>query len=243
MNAPGGARPSVLAVLDDAAAGEGLLRLSTALARTLQRGLTVVYVESAQSLVAAALPITQVLAQPGLAWQPLRPQDVEQGFRAHAARLRELASRLAVPDAVSWSLRVVRGNLQSAAAELSLESDLLFVAAAPPLKPPVPARARPQPPRRVVAVALEPGEAGQRAQTVARQLAQALAGEVKTVVLETTSWPAEAAGPGHEGLGRDARNPPPAPTRPDVLVLASAPLTPAARSALLRLRCPVLLVG
>jgi len=234
VNAPAGARPSVLAVLDDAAAGEVLLELSCALARTLQRELTLVYVESAQSLVAAALPITQVLPHAGLAWQPLRPQDVEQGFRAHAARLRELAARIALPDAVRWSLRVMRGELPSAARDLSSESDLLFLAAAPSLKPPAPARGRPARPRRVVAVAGgagEGGEASRHALAVARQLAQALAAELETMPPDATVRLAGGAGL------------PDAAVRPDVLVLPRTPLGPGARSALLRLRLPVLLVG
>jgi hypothetical protein len=234
VNAPAGARPSVLAVLDDAAAGETLLELSCALARTLQRELTLVYVESARSLVAAALPITQVLPHAGLAWQPLRPQDVEQGFRAHAARLRELATRIALPDAVNWSLRVMRGELPSAARDLAAESDLLFLATAPPPQPPTPARRRPVRPRRVVAVAGDPGAASgsdRRALAVAQQLAQALAAELETM-------PADAAARLAGGAGvLDTL------TRPDVLVLPRAPLTPAARSALLLLRLPVLIVG
>lgn len=234
MNTAAGARRSVLAVLDDAAAGEVLLELSCTLARTLQRELTLVYVESAQSLVAAALPITQVLAHAGLAWQPLRPQDVEQGFRAHATRLRELATRIALPDAVRWSLRVMRGELPSAARDLSAESDLLFLAAVPSFTPPGPARGRHTRPRRVVAVAADTrdtGEASGRALAVARQLAQALSAELETMPPDATMRLADRAGA------------PDAPARPDVLVLPRTPLTPGALGALLRLRCPVLIVG
>ena len=69
-------------------AGAALLELASPLARALQRELSVVYVESTRSLVAAALPFTQVLPHSGLQWLPLQPGDVEQGFRAHEARLR-----------------------------------------------------------------------------------------------------------------------------------------------------------
>ena len=164
----------VLAVLDDAAAGSAALELSSTLARALQRELSVVYVESARSLVAAALPFTQVLSHSGSGWVPLLPADVEQGFRAHAARLRELAERIAVRDAVSWSLRVVRGSLPGAAIDLYAESDLLLLAASPP--PWSPGERLAHRPRRrpVVAVLAEGSAAGQRALVVASRLAQAL---------------------------------------------------------------------
>jgi len=66
--------------------------------------------ESTRSLLAAALPFTQVLAASGAQWRPFRPDDVEQGFWVHAARQREMAERIAARNAVGWSLRVMRGT-------------------------------------------------------------------------------------------------------------------------------------
>ncbi|HJV96501.1 MAG TPA: hypothetical protein VJ608_10715 [Albitalea sp.] len=165
------ASPRVLAVLDDAAAGQAVLELSSALARAVQRDLALVYVESTQSLVAAALPFARVLSHAATQWVPLLPQDVEQGYRAQAARLRVLAERISVRDAVSWSLRVVRGSLPGAALELLTESDLLLVAANPPR----------QRRRHVIVAAVDDATpAGGRALRVAAQLARALGGSLQT---------------------------------------------------------------
>jgi hypothetical protein len=218
----------VLAVLGDVAAGTAALELSSTLARTLSRMLSVVYVESAPSLVAAALPFVQVLSHSGSRWIPLLPADVERGFREHAARLRQLAERIALRDALSWSLRVVRGSLPGAAIDLYAESDLLLLAAAPP--PWLPGERPAQRPRRqpVVAVVAEESEVGQRALAIATRMAQALA-----AVLETTRCDPAATLLGPAGAAA-------ALARPDVLVLPRARIDAV---ALAMLRCPVLLVG
>jgi len=57
----------VQVALDDAAAGELVLALSSALARELDCELAVVYVESAASVSAAELAVTQVLPHAGSA--------------------------------------------------------------------------------------------------------------------------------------------------------------------------------
>jgi K+-sensing histidine kinase KdpD len=225
-----GKKPSsqVLAVLDDAAAGAAVLELSSTLARALERDLLVVYVENTRSLVAAALPFTQVLSHAGSQWVPLQSADVEQGFRAHATRLRALAARIAVRHAVSWTLRVMRGSLADAAIDLRDESDLLLLATTPSLKPlglgPT-HRARHRP---VVAVVGNGSEAGERALGVATRLAQALAGVLETACADTTAMLMGDVGT----LATLART--------DVLVLPRAALDAA---ALATLRCPVLLVG
>jgi hypothetical protein len=219
---------TVLAVLDDAAAGSAVLELSSTLARTLQRRLSIVYVESARSLVAAALPIAQVLSHSGSRWVPLLPADVEQGFRAHAARLRQLAERIAVRDALSWSLRVVRGGLPGSAIDLYAESDLLLLAANPSPWPPGEGLAHPPTRRPVVSVVAEGTEAGQRALLIATRLAQALAAVLETSRIEPAANPIGPAA----ALAALARS--------DVLVLPRAHVDPV---ALAMLRCPVLLVG
>jgi hypothetical protein len=219
---------TVLAVLDDAAAGSASLELSSTLARALQRGLSVVYVESASSLVAAALPFTQVLSHSGSRWVPLLPADVEQGFRAQAARLRQLVERIALRDALSWSLRVVRGSLPGAAIDLYAESDLLLLATT--ATPWTRGKGLAHQPRRrpVVAVVTEGSEAGQRALVIATRLAQALAAVLETSRVESAATPIGEAGT-LAALGRS-----------DVLVLPRAHVDPV---ALAMLRCPVLLVG
>jgi hypothetical protein len=219
--------PQVLALLDDVAASATLLQMSSALARMTQRDLSVVYVESARALVAAALPFTQVLARTGAQWVPLHAGDVEQGFRAQAARLRELTARIASRDALHCSLRVVRGSLGDTAVELQAESDLLLLAGAAPFGPGVgalPARRR----RPVVAVVGDGGEAEQRAWQVATELAQSLAG-----VLDTARGEAAAAWLARQGRAGTA-------TDADLLVLPRRRLD---AGLLARLRCPVLLVG
>jgi len=230
----------VLAVLDDVAAGMALLEMSSTLARAMQRELSVVYVESARSLVAAALPFAQVLPHAGRQWIPLQTQDVERGFRADAARLRELVARFALRDAVRWSLSVRRGSLLDTAFELVTESDLLLTLPTAPLTVPgnpsplamaraplrQPARRRP-----IVTVLVRDGDGAQadrHARDVAAQLAQALGGVVETSRLgNADEFVRRAAG--------GALLP-----RPDVLVLPRERLLP---GDLAWLRCPVVLVG
>jgi hypothetical protein len=205
----------VLALLDDAAAA-ALVEWSATLARALQRELALVYVESTRSLVAAALPVTRVLAPGRDQWQPLSPPDVELGFRAQAARLRALAARIAGRDALPWSLRTLRGELAEAAHRLGPEADLLLLPPPLALGPALSAPARHRPTLLVVADA---AGVPARALQVARQLAQALRGTV------------EVAPPDHQRL---------AAARADLVVLSRLPDEPA---LLARLRCPLLRVG
>ena len=213
----------VLVLLDDAAAGERLLAMSSALAQALKRDLGLVFVENSRSLAAAALPFTQVLSQPGSGWVPLSTQDVEQGFRAHAARLRNLAQRIAPQRQVDWSLRVVRGDLDAAVASLGVESDLLLLSALQGIEAP------PSPARRttVVAVARHTDAAAQRAEAVAAVLVRALDGMLNTL---------QEPGLAHAF----AANRLPAHTEPDILVLPRVLLSP---RLLAERRCPLLLVG
>lgn len=228
MSDAGVASSRVLALLDDAAAGVTALELSSALAQALQRELAVVYVESARSLVAAGLPITQVLSHAGSPWRAFSPQDVERGFRAHEARLREMAARIALRHAVSWSLQVMRGSLADAATDLWTETDLLLLAGTPAQKPPAVGPVRKARRRPVVAVVSEGSEAGERALRIAEQLAQALAGVVESARVGTAAQLVGKAGT----LASLARC--------EVLVLPRTPLDPA---VLALLRGPLLLVG
>jgi hypothetical protein len=218
----------VLAVLDDAGAGAALLEISSSLAHALRRELSVVYVENARCLVAAALPCTQVLPASALRWQALDPDDVEQGFRAHATRLRDMAGRIAARHAVSWSLRVMRGSLGETALHLSAEADLLLLANAPAPGSPLFARSQPAHRRPRVTVLAGDGEAGASALKVAEQLAHALAGDIELVRASSLAQRIDQP----RTLAALARS--------DVLILARTPLD---ATALAQLRCPVLLVG
>lgn len=213
---------TVQVALDDAAAGETALALSAALARELACELAVVFVESTASRSAAALSIAQVLPHAGSDWLPLRPDDVEQGFRAQAARLRQLAERLAGRHALRWSMRVLRGSLTEAPRLLTGESQLLFLASAPPPGPPVPRAASGRRPP-LVALAQDAGVA--QALAAATRLAHALGGTLQH---------GPSLAPAGAGLRAWAR------ARPDVLVMTRNALAP---GALAGLSCPVLLVG
>ena len=216
----------LVALLDDAAAAAALLEWSSALARSLQRDLALVYVESTHSLLAAALPFARVLAPRGGDWQPLSAGDVEQGFRTHVARLRQIAERVALRDALRWSLRTVRGSLSQAAIDLGADADLMLLA--PPPAPGAPQRsASARCPRLVVVSGVE-GGAGSRLLALATQLAQALSGTVE--VARTTPGEALDAQP---ALVASLR-------RCDLLLIGRAALDAA---TLARLRCTVLVVG
>ena len=215
----------VQVALDDAAAGEAVLALSSALARELECELAVVYVESAASVSAAALSVTQVLPHAGSPWLPLRPEDVEQGFRSHAARLRQLTERMAGRHALRWSLRVMRGSLAQVPALLSGESTLLFLSTAPP---PGARSTAPSSRRPLVALASDDGAPGAQALAMATLLARALGGVLQR-------WP-----PGSPGASTDIGPRLTASARPDVLVMMRSAIAP---DALAWLRYPVLLVG
>jgi hypothetical protein len=178
MNTP--AHEQVLMVLDDAAVAAALLDASCALAQLMRRELRLVYVESRAALAAAALPTTQVLARSAQAWAPLAPADVEQGWRAEAARLRTLAERASARHAVAWSMRVMRGALAEAALALQAESDLLLVAGTASRFEAAQRARRPR------IVALDDGQpSGHDALRVATQLAQALGARLETRKLAT----------------------------------------------------------
>jgi hypothetical protein len=220
--------PQVLAVFDDAAVAALALELSTALARAVQRDLAVVYVQSTRSLNAAALPFTQVLSVTGLHWVPLSPQDVEHAYRAQAAHLRELAARITSTQAVSWSLRVMRGNMPEAAHALSSESDLLLMATAAPLRVTAAKAAAGLRRRPNVAVVSDGSPASERALAVATQLARALDGTLQVARVDA----AESVLSRAQALAELVRS--------DVLVLPRMTLAP---GALAITRCPILLVG
>jgi hypothetical protein len=225
---PGRTQRQVLALLDDAAAGDAVLELSSALAHAQQRELVVVYIESAPSIGAAALPFTRVLSQASAQWLPFSPDDVERGFRAQAARLRVMAERIALRRSVGWSLRVMRGTLASAATSVRDESDLVLLAGASTLQPPSPPGARKPVRRPLVTVAATGDAAGAHAVDVATELARALGGAVQTLRLDAP--PSLARDP--QALAALARS--------DLLVLARPALGPGMFAGL---RCPVLLVG
>ena len=126
----GEASGRITVVLDDVAAASAPLAWSSALARTLERELQVVYVERTAVLAAAALPITQALAHAAAAWMPFSAADVERGYRLQAARLHELMLEVGQQHALQPSLRIVRGALHDVALDVDGRSDLVLVGAA-----------------------------------------------------------------------------------------------------------------
>jgi hypothetical protein len=228
MNLAATTTHAVLALLDDTSQGATIIEWSALLARTLRRELELVYVESTQALLAAALPQTRVLAHAGAQWQPFAPPDVERGFRAQAERLRVLAGSIAPRHAVGWQLRTVRGALPQAALELFATEELLFVGSSMPFRPLALRGAARQRAHAVrVAAVADDSAAGARSIVVATQLAQALSASLQ--VLRLT--------PGHD---------PAAPLLPGGPLQADIVVVPRALATLRQLAhvpCPVLLVA
>jgi hypothetical protein len=228
MTAAATTSQAVLALLDDTSQGAAIIEWSALLARALQRELELVYIESTQAMLAAALPQTRVLAHAGAQWQPFAPSDVERGFRAQVERLRSLAGTIAPRHAVSWQLRTVRAALPQAALELFAAEELLFVGSPIPLRP----LARRDPPSRraravLVAGVTDGSEAGARSVAIATQLAQALSAPLQVLRLTPGRDPAAPLLPG-------------GPLQADIVVLPRALAT---RHHLSRVPCPVLLVA
>jgi hypothetical protein len=136
MNARAGGRITV--VLDDVATAAALLAWSSALARSLQRELRVVYVERTAVLAAAALPLTQALAHAAAGWVPYGPADIERGYRLQVVRLQELIRQAGERHALQASLQIVRGALHHAAMDVDGQSDLVLVGGAALLPAPTP---------------------------------------------------------------------------------------------------------
>lgn len=163
----------LMIALDSAVVAPAVLEVSAALVRSRRMELHAVFVENAQALRAAALPFTRALS--GASWEPLELTGVEQMLRANAARVRELLAAFAERFEVEWSLDVVRGSFPGAALATPRGTDLLLLGAVAVRQAPRAARAR------VVAVAVEAGEAGERALAVAQQLAAALPASLRPV--------------------------------------------------------------
>jgi hypothetical protein len=236
----------VLAVLEDSTAGAALIECAATLARTLDRELTVVHVQSAIALQAAALPSTLALAHAGADWAPFAPQDVERGWRAQAARLRALAAPIATRHQLRWSLRALRGEVAEVARALGGESDLLFVdAGATRLAAPAPA-----------VQALGVLDDGSAAAARALQLAEGMARHMAThaATHHGKRWPKHGMA---SASAAQRLRPPPLVQRADALgaLLQRLPAaralllpraladTPALWARLLKLGCPVLMVG
>jgi len=208
----------VLVVLDDTSAAAGVLEMSSVLAQLERRALRIVYVESAAALQASTLPFTRVLAHAGSTWEPLEPQDVERGWRAHAARLRQLAAHASSSRAVHWSMDVRRGALNETALALSADSDRMLVGSASTSFTLVGKR-----PQRTVIAAVDVGGAnGEQVVRTATALARALGARLQL-------RPIDRARPQDVRLD-DA----------DLVVLPSAALT---RHLVATLRVPMLLVS
>lgn len=206
----------VLAVVEDAAGAAAVLDAGCVLAQLLRRELELVFVENAAALAAAELSVTQVLTQGGLAWSPLAAADVERGWRAQAARLRELARRASAPRAVPWRLRVTRGSPGETARALLAgpEADLLLLAAASKAA----LRRSPPAPRPRVIVLDDGSPAGRQALAIARRLAEALSARLQIACTEDAALVGAA----------------------ELLVLPGALFAPPVLAAL---RTPALLVG
>jgi hypothetical protein len=212
------AAPRILAVLDDAAVAAALLDICSALAQLEQRELQVVFVERAAALLAAALPVTQVLAHAAARWAPFGPSDIERGWRAQAARLRELTDAASLPREVRWSMQVIRGAVDDVARSLLGESDLVLVApSGMPLAAPMPrATAR----RRTIAAVDDRSADAALALALARKLAGVL-----PAVLEVRAPQPEWSAADLVVLPRSLALPPSVATRrvPVLLVGARAP--------------------
>lgn len=228
MNLAATTTRAVLALLDDTSEGAAIIEWSALLARALQRELELVYIESTQALLAAALPQTRVLAHAGAQWQPFAPPDVERGFRAQVERLRALARSIAPRHAVSWRLRTVRGALPQAALELFGAEELLFVGSPMPIRPAALRGAACGRARAVrVAGVTDDSEAGARSIAVANQLARVLSASLQVLRLTPGCDPAAPLLPGR-------------PLQADIVVL---PRVLATRHRLACVPCPALLVA
>ncbi|MGF1609834.1 MAG: universal stress protein [Kiloniellales bacterium] len=104
----------VLVALDPAAQCRAALETAARLAAEREAELVGIFVEEADLLQAAALPVTQVIRDTDFMLDALDPSKMQQGLRAWAAQARAALDAVAARWHVQASFRVIRGSVGEA---------------------------------------------------------------------------------------------------------------------------------
>jgi nucleotide-binding universal stress UspA family protein len=117
----------ILVALDASRNSLDALRAAAGLAARLGAELTGLFVEDVNLLRLAGLPFARQLSVSGGEGRPVERNAVEAELRALAARARESLEAAAAPQHISWSFRVVRGQVAVEVVTAASASDLLVV--------------------------------------------------------------------------------------------------------------------
>jgi nucleotide-binding universal stress UspA family protein len=115
----------ILVALDTSTSSLAALQAAVGLASALQAELIGLFVEDVNLMRLAGLPFAQELRWPAARRQGLNEGQMEQQLRLRAAQARRALAMAADQMEVTWTFRVVRGQVTQEVLQACLEADLL----------------------------------------------------------------------------------------------------------------------
>lgn len=132
--------------LDSASQNEAALEVATALARDARAEVAGLYVEDADLLRLAGLPMAAEMNPLSTVLRPIGTTDIERQLRGQAARIERDLARRARHAGLAWSFHVRRGNPLLEALALAAAHEVMVLGGrrlAPPQRPALAPRAGP----------------------------------------------------------------------------------------------------
>jgi nucleotide-binding universal stress UspA family protein len=117
----------ILIALDASASSLAALRAAVTLAAELGADLEGLFVEDANLMRIATLPVARRVLFPSAAEEPLDSSSMELELKVLARRAQRSLAALAEHSGIRWTFRVVRGNVPLEILAAASESDLLTV--------------------------------------------------------------------------------------------------------------------
>jgi nucleotide-binding universal stress UspA family protein len=115
----------ILVALDASTSSLAALQAAAGLAAALHASLVGLYVEDVNLLRLASLPFAQELRWPAARRQGIDEAQMERQLRLRASQAKRALAAAADEVEVTWTFRVVRGQVTQAVLEACLEADLL----------------------------------------------------------------------------------------------------------------------
>jgi nucleotide-binding universal stress UspA family protein len=185
----------VLVAMDGSIYGLAAVEAAVGLAAQLRAELLGLFVEDADLIRVAAVPVVQELSLSGAAPRPLDPCSLQRTWRAQADQVRRVLAETADRASVIWSLRIERGRVVRASLDSAGESDLVVLGkenSAPQAPAPAAGRRTRAAAQRLLLV-YDASPAGQRTLQTATQLARGLSGKVVVVIASSNTTCLERA--------------------------------------------------
>jgi nucleotide-binding universal stress UspA family protein len=115
----------ILVALDASPSSLAALEAAARLASELGAELMGLYVEEESLLRGADLPLTRVVGSFSGTLHPVGRREVEQQFRAQAAKARRAMEAVALRSRLRWSFRVARGGVAASVGAASTDADMI----------------------------------------------------------------------------------------------------------------------